>query len=170
VWYDVADELSAGPEECRACVSRGGVVVAEAVATDVVGESPQVAKSCMLLPRARNMELAFFLRDELEGGVESSFRCSVTRSVDELFAFRIGDGDGGGLSVPGICKSGFKRWAICLMNFMIADLPLSPYNRPFLPSLEFCCTKICKVRITNSRLLFLLVGQICRSSLPRSAC
>jgi hypothetical protein len=80
------------------------------------------------------MELAFFLRDELEGGVDMPFRFSVTRSDDELFAFRSGAGDDGGLSVPGMCKSGFKRWAICLMNFMVAVLPFPPLTVPSFPS------------------------------------
>jgi hypothetical protein len=62
-----------------------------------------------------------FLNDELEGGVKMPFRFSVTSRVDELFAFRSA-GDDGGLSVPGMCKSGFNRWAICLMNFMAAVL------------------------------------------------
>jgi hypothetical protein len=104
----------------------GGVGVASVGATRVLstGESPQLAKSWMLDPRPRNMELALCRSEEWDGGVEKSLRFSVTSSVDELFALRR-PGDGGGLSVLGMRRSGFRRWAICLMNFMVAvSLPL----------------------------------------------
>jgi len=92
----------------------------------------------MLDPRPRNMELAFLRSEECEGGVESSLRFSVTSSVVELFDLR--STAGGGLSVPGMCKSGFKRWAICLMNFMVATGFPSLFNVPLsLPCLAICC-------------------------------
>jgi hypothetical protein len=99
----------------------GGVGVASVGATRVLstGESPQVAKSCMLDPRPRNMELALCRREVWDGGVEKFLRFSVISSVEELFALRR-PGEGGGLSVLGMRRSGFRRWAICLMNFMVA--------------------------------------------------
>ncbi len=114
----------AGIRIIRGGGSDGVGVVAEVDADELCtgeSESAQVAKSWIFDPRLRNKEFVFFRSDEFDAGVDMPLRFSVADSVEELFARRR-SGDGGGLlSVPGMYKSGFRRWAICLMNFIVAS-------------------------------------------------